>query len=349
MKKKLLIATIPIVVLLLGLAGALLFLVSQPEEDVYTQNITQAKSFFDAGEYDKAITFYENALKADDTQEEPYYQIAMIYHKQGKLSDAISILQRADGKVKSDRIKNLLASYLGEQNEGLEVKNDVAVEAENAGTFNESLLKIFNTYSYDTYSKTYTLENETFESNLYTVKYLNLDIDFHYIQNEKTGNILNESTHRPLDSVRPTEIHVNDLELLISGVSTGVSLDKLKSRGITNLIQEYDKSHETNVLKFDFSNCKFTVACDENGRIIGRDSYNVVVPLASTIVSERVHISGVVVSATTAAPVSRASLTFRTGWNVRVGASYGSTDTNSGGEYSMYLDPGDYTVEISAG
>lgn len=353
MRKKLLLVLIPIIVLLGCCIAALCIISFEPKEELYLQNVAYAANYLENKDYDNAIIYYQYALEADNTQEEPYLRLAEIYYTQGRVEDAVAILQMGVTYSNTAEIQNMLAIYIDIQNGGLgetgaddiEKKDDVI---ENMGAFNSTLLTVFSSCTYSDYSQRYTVSNESFAGGKYTVRYLNYNMDFIYYNDTVNSNVLDAQTGKPNENSKPSEISVENLDEVISGASSGVTGDDLKRKGATNVIKSYDPGLKSDVLTFKYMNCSFTIACNEDGVISGSDAYNKIVPEQNTDLYEKVQVSGKVIGATDAKPVGDAELLFRSGSNNRSGDVSATFRTGSDGVYSVELLPGEYTVEIAA-
>ena len=101
---------IPGLVILIGLLGVLLFLPGGNEQ-VYVQQITQARKMVESGDYQKAIVYFQNAIKEDKTKEEPYIELANIYFSLNMRDEGIAILREGIQTTNSVKIIQVLNEY----------------------------------------------------------------------------------------------------------------------------------------------------------------------------------------------------------------------------------------------
>ncbi len=348
MSKKLLVLLIPLIVLLITCLAILGFVSSDSGENLYLEHMSFAERYYASGDYDNAISYYRKAIEADKTQEAPYINLAQVYYNRGDITNAIEVLRLGEVNVGSDKIKNALALYISYRDDGnTEATISKTANTDDVGKFNTSLIESLSTYDYSQYKSKYTVENEKYLDGIYSVRYLNLDIEFKY-QDSTEFTVIDKSISKPYDIARPTEITILDLELLITGVSTGVTADDLRHSGATDVKVKESEGQDKYVIEFNYKNCAFIISCDENGTIKGSDSYNKIVPLANKISPDKkIVVRGNIINVQNANPVNNAELIFRKGKNVRSGQAV-DTCVVQNGTYEIELPVGDYTVEVNA-
>lgn len=341
MTKKLTIILIPVIVLLICCMGLLLFLPdSSQNNSVYLEQIKVAQQYKDNGDYQKAILYYENAIKEDNTQEEPYIQIAKIYYYNlMDVNSAISTLEQGIRFTNSDTIRNLLGFFKAGSEE-----ETTAVIGDNLGKINVQFVDVFTTGTFKDYSTNYTLVSENVSGNTYTAQYAQFDASFIYYNTDENPNIINSDTGMPYDGVRPCEIVFNNIDTLIGGASSGVTLEMLKKNGAMNTKVSYDEKLGKHLLSFTYNNCSFSVECEKDGKITGSKVYNVIKPEQS---ENKVQLSGSVYNADNSNLIDKAEIDFRKGKNNQADTPV-ATYTTTNGSYYIELDPGEYTVEVSS-
>lgn len=72
MKNKLVLLTIPLVLLIICGVGALMIIDAAPSESMYLKQIEMAEKYLSNNDYDKAIECYKKAIDADKSEEAPY-------------------------------------------------------------------------------------------------------------------------------------------------------------------------------------------------------------------------------------------------------------------------------------
>lgn len=349
MNKKLLIALVPILVVIIGLLGVLGFLLVEDGTTVYTEQMQVAQKFIDEGDYENAVLHFKKAIEADETQTDPYLLLAQIYYDNlGDIDNALMTLEQGYNNTGSEKIYQTLVSYRSAA--GIEEPvEEVKGTAEKKGSLNTTLVDIFSTYTYKTYSEKMTIKNESKNSGMYKVSYAQYDIEFEYKNTQGENDVVDADTGLPYDYSRPTSIRIKDLGVLISGIEQGVSAQDLKENGISSVKQ--NKSNPTvgsEYLSFEYDECEFIIACDNNGIITKKDCYNSIVPPKGENTTTKVAVSGQIIDVTSGQKVTaETSLKFRKGVNNTTG-SVEETVITSNGTYSVELLADTYTVEVSA-
>lgn len=344
LSKKLLLILIPVIILLIGCMGLLLFL-PDGSSNVYVEQIKIARRLAENGDYQNAIVYYKNAIAKDDTQEDPYIELAKIYFQINMNDEGIRILREGIAKTNSTVMVQTL-EYYEIQIKGLpdKLENQAKVEAVD---FNSNYVNIFAAYNYEKYSADCTVKKETTVSDTYTVIYEQYDAIFEYT-NSADNTVLDTSTGKPYSYARPTSIKLNNLGQFIAGVEDGISLDKFKECGASNVsVQSFDKALNTYLLTFEYNGMNITLGCDKDGTVKGIDSYNKIVPKSGQKTTEKVESTGKIIDVTTGKSVDNVTIKFHAGKDNKNG-EVAATETANSGTYSVELEPGDYTVEITA-
>lgn len=348
MSKKILLLTIPIIVILIGCLTALCFITDDTASEVYVKHINTAEKRLSEGDYQGAITYYQKAIEADNTQESPYICMADIYYyNMNDLRSAIKTLELGIQNANTEKLRSKLKEFELYFKQSLTDADDNKPKSDiPKGTMDIALVDIFETFSFENYSGKYTVSQEQYLNGVYTVRYLNLGVLFSY---DETGGekLIDSSTGKPYTWAMPSKIEVDDISTLIYGLSEGVGESEIKSLGADDIKTAFDKTLNKNLMTFKYKNCKFTVECDENGKILESNCYNTIVPEASANKSGKIQVSGKIVNVEDALPISNATLVFRSGKNNRSGDAV-LTIESSDGSYSADLESGDYTVEVSA-
>lgn len=339
--KKLIIALIPLLVLLIGLGGLLVYL---PDSNTskFHEKIKAAQKCLDVEDYQQAAVYYEDAIKEKDADSDAFIQLARIYHDYlGNFERAVEVLDDGLSRTGSEEIKKLLDIYRFDFNEK-SVKDDVKTRI----MVNMSLADIFSTYTYSHYNSGYTVQSEEMHSGYYAVRYHQQAALFEY-QNSSVNDIINPSTGKPYDGARPTSIKIDRLDTFFSQFSSDITLNDLKESGASGVVlNKYNNDINSYTVTFHVKDCTCTVACDESGKITDVNAYNVIEPKQGNVVGN-VSVKGVVTDVTTGKPVQGVDMKFRAGKNNENGSEANSC-YSSDGYYSVELAPGDYTVELNA-
>lgn len=343
MTKKLILVIIPIIVLLLCCVGALLLLPENSDGNtIYLEQIKVAHQLKEDGDYQLAILHYKEAIKEDNTQEEPYYQMANIYYYNlNDIGNAITTLEQGIQLTNSYNLRNLL--QIIKEDTG-DAQGTTTAFSTAVGKINTQFVNVFTTYKYKDYSSNYTLVNEQISGGIYTVEYSQIDAAFIYYNTDEFPNIINSATGMPNDGVRPCEIKFNSIDTLIGGASSGVSVDSLKKSGAMNPKVTYDEKMKKYLLSFVYNNCSFLVECSQDGKITGSDIYNVITPEQT---DDHVQLSGYVYNEDNSNLIEKAQIDFRKGHNNQADTPV-ATYTTTDGSYYVELDPGNYTAEVSS-
>lgn len=345
LSKKLMLVLIPVLVLLLACVGLLFFLPDNIGGNVYLEQINTARKLAENGDYQKAIIYYTNAIKEDDTQEDPYLELARIYFQLNMTEDGFNILRNGVAKTNSLRIIQTLEYYEGQFGDG--ANNAEKLKILDTVDFNSVCTNVFATYDYEKYTNDCTVKQEKLRADAYTVVYEQYDAVFEYV-NSLNNVVIDQSTGKPYPYARPTSIKLNKLSQLISGIESGVSVEQLKICGATDVkLLPFDKKLDTRLLSFVYMDMKITVACDDKGTVTGDEVYNEIIPAPGQSADTKTETTGKIIDATTGKNVSDVTLNFRSGKNNKSGDAVAS-ETSQNGEYAVELAPGDYTVEVIA-
>lgn len=275
--KKLILVIIPVIVLLICYLFTLLFVSGSSGSELCLQQIQTAEKYVAAGDYEKAIVYYEKAIKADKTQETPYINLAQLYYENlGDIDSAISILRTGLDNAGTDKIKNALQRFIdikaAEGTDTIENKNST----EESGRINSQLVNNFSTYTYKDYSQSYTIEKEQLNNGVYTVKYLNVDASFIYSDDET--KLIDTTKSKPYDYAKPKEIIINDLDIIISGASDGLSVEDIENAVSVSVKIKHDSKLNIDLITFRYIDCDYQLECDKNGNVVAESENNKVFP-----------------------------------------------------------------------
>ena len=91
MNKKTMLLIIPAIALLACCIAAICVICIPSSYEVYTKQIQTAEKYLADKDYDGAIKYYEMAKATDETQEEPYLKLAMIYYENKNDMEKVNI------------------------------------------------------------------------------------------------------------------------------------------------------------------------------------------------------------------------------------------------------------------
>lgn len=349
MKKKLLMILIPVAAVLLAAIGVLTYIlaVTPSVENLYLEQIRYAERMLESGDTDSAILYYKNAIAQDETREEAYLALADIYYtEKNDLKMALDILFEGYGKTGSVNLQNAINRYVQLSEDGGLSDAEIDTDRRN-GIISESALSIFSSYTYQSYSSKYTMTSEHNYTDTYTVEYSQFDAEFEYKNSSEHPHIVDPQSGKPYPNSRPTAIRVKHLTALINGVEKGITTDDLRASGAHDiLVNAPGNSFKTYYVSFVYANCKCYIECDENGVISNADGSNSIVPPAAADVS-KATLAGRVLNADNNRPIENVTVNIRSGKGIKSGSPVTTIEAQSG-EFSVELDPGDYTVETIA-
>ena len=349
MNKKLLMILIPVAAILVAAIGVLTYvLVAVPSTDnLYLEQIQYAERLMKSGDVDSAILYYKNAIAQDDTRDEAYLALADLYYVQkNDLKMALDILFEGFGKTNSVALQNAINNYVALSEEGGLEQTEIQTDLKN-GSLSESLMSTFSTATYQTYSTKYTMKSEHNYTDTYTVEYSQFDAEFEYKNSSDHPHVVDTRSGKPYPNSRPTAIRMKKLTALINGVETGVTTDDLRAGGAHDiLVNAPGNAFKTYYVSFVYANCKCYVESDENGVISKTDAVNYVVPPAAADIT-KATLAGRVLNADTNRPIENVTVNIRSGKGAKTGTPVETLEAESG-EFSIELDPGDYTVETIA-
>ncbi len=349
MNKKLLLAIIPIIVVIVAAIGVLTYLLLAPasSNDIYLEQVTMAQRYLDSGDIDQAISCYRKAIELDEMKEEPYIALARVYYNNKyDIVNALGTVKKGYEKIGSEALLQWVNYFKTLSGENAESETTVPEgSAANKGVINSLYLDTFSTYTYQNYKDRCTLKNERTVNDAYIVSYTQFDVEFEY-RNTADNTVLDKNSGKPLANARPTAIRVNDLKTLISGIEQGVTIDDLKANGITDIqLVQPDSVISTHHFVFTYKRCSFAIECDSKGTITDTNSMNVITPPKS--VSSQSVLNGYVMSAVDNSLVQNVKVNIRTGKNMKTGTPVKSIDAPDG-MFTAELAEGDYTVETIA-
>lgn len=347
LSKKLVLVLIPLLVLLIGCLSLLLFIPDGNVQSVYVEQIGTARKFADSGDYQNAIIYYKNALEENDENEDIYIELAEIYFHLNMREEGLNILRTGVGKLNSMKLISTLNYYNN-------LEDDSNTEIEKLGgltvvEFNESNVNSFSTYNYEKYTNECTVKTEHTVSDVYTVEYAQYDAVFEY-KNTLENTVINSKTGKPNPYARPTLIRLKRISLLFNGIESGtpVTTDKLKECGATGIkILPYGQNKADYLVTFVLNEMQVKIACDKSGTINDIEAYNEIIPKpvdASELVSK---LNGSMINSSNNTGVRNVTLNFRSGTGEKTGSVVESL-LSEDGEFSVELDPGDYTMEAVA-
>lgn len=345
MKNKLVLLTIPLVLLILCGVGALVIIDSTPSETMYLKHIEMAEKYINSNDYDKAIEYFKKAIATDKSEETAYLRLAQIYYTRNDFDSLIDILNLGVKNTNTEKLRNALAYYISLKDSQTASSSP---ESSNVSTqeINYNLLNIFNSYTYDNYTHNYAIAAEQVLNGKYTVRYLNVNAQFTYYNTETNNKIIDAASKKPNKNATPNEIVLDDAKELFTDINN-VNYDYIKKLGAVNLNKVYDRAINTYVLSFVLYNCEIKLACNESGEVDFSNNYNLIAPQAVVDLNNSSKVKGRIVDSQSGEEINNAQICIRKGKSVNNGTIFKNVTVTSS-DYEIELENGDYTFEVTA-
>lgn len=359
-KNKLWLVLIPVVLVAVVLIGAAGFiLVQNDSSDAYSEAISLAKTYIEEQNYEGAIAAYEQAIALDQTKTTAYEGLARIYQAQGdagKLEQIIVLYERNNNDDATMRNKygaELETLLLQEkEKQAAASAEEAAMEAEllkaqetTQVNLDSSVLNFIAGASYGDYLSQYgqaAIENT---GNTSVLTYQNPPIVCTYAP--EGGTSLVDSSGTPYSSSCPTSVSFTDLSFIFVGMTGQTTLETLEAETALENVTVVE-SDGTNYVQFQVKNCQVKIQSDENGNISGPDAWNQVTFTRTEEENDTCTLTGAVIDATTGDGVVEAKIRFRAGFGSETGTVVYEKVSDFSGDYMAEVEPGEYTVEISA-
>ena len=343
--KKAILALVSLLALVLVGLG-IFFGIHANNRKVYTEKIAAGDRFYIAGDYVSAAAAYEEAIRANPSNEGGYVSLARTYSTQGLTAMAESTLQKGAAVARETvEIRRMLSTFaLGaDGSKGGEVSLKVNI--------NTGLLKTLGTSCYLDYTKQYSLDSMRMEGDGIVVRFLGIRANMYFKNTDKQRFAVNGEA--VTSTAVPVAIEFDNPATLL-GRTLPISYAELQEAGLIRLEISYFEGIGP-VVRFFNENCEILIASDEKGNI-AEGAWNRVIPELAEKVSDRgndseegpaktanVKVDGTVRDVSTGGTVDEAKISF-----FRAGETEPETEivTDGVGEYEVELAGGEYTVRI---
>lgn len=341
-RKAILVVIIGLSIILIALVGVLSWF--GYDSTSYSRHIARAEKYFSTGDYSRAVLEYQRAISIDPDKEDAYLNLADVYTSMGQTSLAESILNKGINRTGSNRINLALAEYsdqfitpavnveFGNENQNTQM-NLYGNEAEGINT---TLLAAIGATEFNDLRFKYSVTNSGTSDGGCKVRIDSLGVTLFYSK-ENTDS----SGSKPKSSAMPDYAVLDNVTALFNG-KTDTTIRDLNDYGAENVGILSDNS-----ITFVAGSCTITANINENGEIYSGAQHSIV-PIPD---SENADIegscstSGRILSSTTGNDVADAELRFRAG-DTTFGEILATVRSDAFGNYSLKLNPGDYTVEV---
>ncbi len=345
-----------ILLVIIAVCGVMVIRADDNVSTPYQKNIDLGNKYLESGDYEQAIAYYRAAISNDPTQDGPYYQLATMYIRLSRLTEAKEVLEEGIQKTSSQRLIDLYNMYFNtveindiNSPDDPEDSSDDKPRTQEEVYFNSGVFDIMANYTFENYNVQYSNMNISNANDIYTIKVPGFNASLYFYNESPDLLSIDTDKNAPYDKVRPNYIVLDTLEDIITGVEKApVSTDGLYSMGATRVDIMYDAELERSV-QFTYRNCIVKIALDANDCITatakhkivsefgtGADQLNLVKTYEGTIK---------VVDATNAQGIANAKANVRA-LNDHTGEILFEATTQANGEFTVSLEEGKYTVEI---
>lgn len=344
-KRAIIIISVIISMMLVGL-GAFLGIRSHNLK-VYTEKVAAGDKFYMSGDYDNALLAYADAIAAAPTRQNGYTGMARVYEAEGMENLSVSVLQEGVRKSKEKgQLQHMLKVLEGEEDE----------KSSGAGpALNESILGLFAVHNYNDYRIKYAIASQIDNGDSIIVRLESIPADFIYRNTSYQPDAI--LSGRVSEHAVPNEISPDDAGFIFGGVLP-ISFEGVQSIDHAAVIETSQEAGR--IVRFNTLGCTIRAACDGDGTIREGAWCSITPDILTSLPSRKaesknkeseagqeepsVTVSGKVVNAQTGDELEDVTLTYYSN-----GSGYEpvSTSTNSGGEYSVMLNNGQYDVEVS--
>ncbi len=277
MNKRFAIGAVVIGVCLILLAvciGALaIFHGNQESSSAYQRAMDAAEEYYESGNLEMALSYYWDAVEADDTQEEPYLKLAEIYEAQGNEAMRVAVLNRGYSHTASSTIYNLLYGT----SDPTTANDDSTAETLQSVSINTTLLTTLGGGTHGDYIVSYGTPTVSSENGVCAVTYANLDAVFYY--DESGGeSLVNPVTNAPYESAAPSYITLESIGQMFNGYEGSISYSQLSQCALSNLSLT-ESAEYGQVVSFTKSGCSVVITADEDGTIASGQVWNQITPV----------------------------------------------------------------------
>lgn len=289
--KKLFWALIFAALVLICLICVLAFLMysgRQKEEKYYVQMRT-AEQYLTAGDYEKMIEAYQDAINLNPENPEAYLELAQFFMDQEQYVEAYEYANRGFSATRDRRLENLLS----EINEKRYTRGSENSIAENADLEEEeekrdspdlmlrgSIIDLIGDLCYWEYENTYGAEPASLVSDHegYRIRFPGLGAYAYFKNTPEYPALIDSRTRIPQSQARPYKVELSSPGSLFIGFEDYISYEKLCTLFNTKTEPEYRQDLSCYVLSFDYKDCSLVIETDEEGNLCQPDARIYIAP-----------------------------------------------------------------------
>lgn len=310
----------------------------------YSVQLQRGDKYLAQADYDNAVLAYQAAIAAAPQEAAGYIGLATVYINQSKMSLAQNTLRNGLEKTGSARMKLMLETYFGGDAAAQDAQAQQSTTEKTVANpeFDTSLFENLAQSTYDDYRRSGQITTEGMSGDAYEVQVNIADasLEFNTVADTR---MIDSNTGKPYSDKRPNSISLENITVLFGGgdIVEYTVLVKANLQGLKII----DDETYGNILTFSHDGCEVKIACDADGTI-HKNAWNSLVPGVAEEVQGMIAVSGQVTNATTGNGVADTKMQFRLG-SATNGEPAIILMTGADGGYTVNLDPGEYTVEIS--
>lgn len=310
----------------------------------YSALIVNAQQYAMNGNYDDAILEYKAAMELDETQEDAYVGLSIVYRSQNLMNLALETLRNGLEQCNSvTQLHAQLEQYFPEALEDSEtmIGHDAQGEVSNASgaeSWNAELLQFISSATYGAYQKQYSDLTSKMENGSCIVEISGIHASFVFYDSS-SQRVVNATQQEPYEEFMPNEIVFDDLAALF-GASTNMTYESLQAtEDVMSLLQDDEK------VEFELYGCWIVIPCAQDGTL-DTTAPVTVYPMGADGSEGAYMLLGSVTDASDGSPVQSASIQFYAGSGTDETCYTATTDAL--GNYSVAVnESGSFTVVIS--
>lgn len=330
---------------IIAIVAAIVIAYLMSPANVYARHIAAAEKYLETGDYSRAILAYRDAIEQDPDNAEAYAALAEVYIRQNDMGNASDLLKIGVARTGSARLRLMLNMMIKDESSDNEVA--VRLATQEAVLLDTKTLEVVGTYTFADYAARYGLENKKGNKDgSVTCTFKGLNAELTFSNTDKQPNVVSATTVTA--NAIPTNVMFTNV-LNLFGASDYITYQMLETLNLSKL-HIIDHPTWNKAVQFEEKNVRVTIQSDENGNI-SSGAANEFLPLKSEDFNAEdrklVFTSGMIKDAQTGRGVSNAHLYVREN-TYQTGPTVEEVYTDANGNYEFSLDPGEYTIEITA-
>ncbi|MCD8155906.1 MAG: tetratricopeptide repeat protein [Clostridiales bacterium] len=348
---KFLIGALVVLLAVIVAAGALL-LSGQRKTQQYNSYITSGNQYYSAGDYDSAILEYEKALALNEEKDSAYLNISYAYVAMGDYESALAILEQGSSLVSSGKLDEQIASVQtlldSSSTEAVSLTQEEIESLSEDVTVENAILDMVAQYSFTNYYHDYgTATKTTSSGGTLTMYYetIGMYASYYDLDNEV---VLTSNGTEPIATAKACSVRFEKISTVFGNTAETYAVSKSKLQELLGGdISFWQSDSGSWYMTAEYKSCKLTVQTDENGNIVSESAWNEMEPLSRSAEEEIEggRVSGYIVDATTGDGLGCTLFVRERG--SQTGTILDQLSSSSDGSYTIEMEAGQYTVEVS--